>query len=72
MVTIARNDSQIYGDIYLEDESASNYSKIERFFNKQWNDTIFKLRWPIIALAFGWSAFAGYKSMQLGPLTEQE
>jgi hypothetical protein len=51
---------------------ASNYSRIERFFNLQWNSTVRKFRWVIVALATLWSAFAIYMSTRLGPMTEQE
>ena len=57
----------------LNDElDASNYSKIERFFNREWNNTVKKFRWVIIVLATLWSAFAAYQSTMLGPMTEQE
>lgn len=47
-------------------------SKLDIFFRGPWNDFVYKLRFPIIAIFIIWGIIASVYAGQIGPLSSEE
>ena len=47
-------------------------SPLERFFGGPWNWFIGKVKWVIFLVVIAWAAFAIWRAILMGPLTETE
>jgi hypothetical protein len=49
-----------------------NYTKIEIFFMGRWFNFVNYFKWIIILLGIGLAVYAGYRTTEIGGLTEME